>query len=127
MTVEDRKAIRLAAGLLWGKLAVAQGNMESAQKALRLVEELAGTQRREEAMIAWGLNAFERGAAPAIEWFSSHTDGQDGTAPSAARFALALAEFRNGQLSEGRALVERLAQEWPPDNADGASRLSHSN
>jgi hypothetical protein len=121
MTVEDRKAIRLAAGLLWGKLAVAQGNMESAQKALRLVEELAGTQRREEAMIAWGLNAFERGAAPAIEWFSSHTDGQDGTAPSAARFALALAEFRNGQLSEGRALVERLAQEWPPDNADSAS------
>jgi hypothetical protein len=105
---EEKQTVRLAAALLWGKVAVAEGNMKNALAALGLVGELGGSGRREAAVIDWGLNAFEHNSAAAIKLFAAQSDAEGGAVPTLITFGLSLASFRNGQLAEGRELLAKL-------------------
>jgi hypothetical protein len=122
---EEKQAVRLAAVLLSGKLAVAGGDMKNALAALGLVGELGGSKRRDAAVIDWGVNAFEHNSAAAIKWFSSQSGADAGAARTLIGFALSLASFRNGRLAEGRELLARLDGSATPLPASVAGEDLH--
>lgn len=109
---DERKRVRTAAALAWGKSAVAAGNLQGATAALKIIAELGDATARDRALLDWGTGALAHQPDNAIKWFAAQR-GEAGAASPPILFALALASFKVGRHAEARELLETLKQAAP--------------